>query len=204
MPRHFIASKVVLLPQTDRKAHRIHQSRNLQTEPSAEWQKSKEEKLKRLNEELSDLKNFISRIGKRSEPQQRMQHDQVERSASVEKRLQMQKQKNVGQSSKKVQSSSKVKKRAYQKTPANEVSNFERMSQGCERSADSESKQSHSDHRFKDIIAQCYHKFRKGRGNEPEEKGLKERPWQQNMKKGVQGEKTSKEGRNAKRGSLIQ
>ena len=43
-------------------------SRNLQTEPSAEWQKSKEEKLKKLNEELSDLKNFITRIGKRSEP----------------------------------------------------------------------------------------------------------------------------------------
>ena len=80
---------MALRPQTDRKAHRVHQSRNLQTEPSAEWQKSKEEKLKKLNEELSDLKNFITRIGKRSEPQHKVQLEQVERSASVEKRLQI-------------------------------------------------------------------------------------------------------------------
>lgn len=62
-----LVPKVAGILQTDKKKER-GLSRNLQSDCS-EWHKSKEEKLKKLNEELSDLKNFISKIGRHAEPQ---------------------------------------------------------------------------------------------------------------------------------------
>lgn len=119
--------------------------------------------------------------------------DGLEKISQMDKKLQQIKQqhqnlvKNRRPNAQTSRTSSKAAKKQNQKVPGYSISPFEDLSQGDQ--CESDSARSLSDRKIQGILAYCQEKYGHDRPAAQDEKELKERPWQHNMKKAAKADK---------------
>ena len=189
-----LMSKVVGHAQTDKKKNN-GLSRNLQRDNADQWRDSKEDKLKKLNEELSDLKKFMSNIGQRDAEQPTDEAEGGRMVRNMDKKLNELKAKHQNLQKRRLPKSKgkRSTSRQSKKLAGQQMSEYSYSKSAVDNVIDGEADDtdsgSWSDRKIHGILRYCQEKYGneiKAENKAQNEKYLKERPWRNKMKKAGQ------------------